>query len=205
MADNSKRVSELPVTTNVASTDRVLVLRDPSGAPSVRTITVNNFISNVAASIATTAANLVNTSAATAYSNAVAYANSILTSNLVNYPTKTQLQANLTSTSLSRSMLTISWNNHSANSSQEVFICRSDVSASIITVTLPVDGSISNGKIYTVKCASNGDLYKTTVTTLSPNRIENLSNGVFTTSVDLANSGSFATWIFDNGYYRRIG
>lgn len=205
MADNSKKVSELPVTTNVASTDRVLVLRDPSGSPSVRTITVNNFIANVASDIAANAAAIVNTSAVTAYSNAVAYANTILQTNLVNYATKVQLQANLVSTSLTKSMVVVTYNNHVANSTQEVIVCRSDSSASDINVTLPVDGSVSNGKVYTVKCASNGNLYKTTVLTVSPNRIENLTNGAFTTSVELANSGQVHTWIYDNGYYRRIG
>jgi len=43
MADNSKKVSELPLATNVASTDRILILRSPSSDPSVRTITTNNF------------------------------------------------------------------------------------------------------------------------------------------------------------------
>lgn len=47
MADNSKKVSELPTASNVASTDRVLVLRDPSGNASVRTVTVNNFINSI--------------------------------------------------------------------------------------------------------------------------------------------------------------
>ena len=36
----TKKVSELPTAANVASTDRVLVLRDPSGTPSVRTVNV---------------------------------------------------------------------------------------------------------------------------------------------------------------------
>lgn len=43
MTDNSKKVSELPTAANVAITDRVMILRDPAGSPSVRTITVNNF------------------------------------------------------------------------------------------------------------------------------------------------------------------
>ena len=43
MADNSKKLSELPTASNVASTDRILVLRDPSGSPTTRTITVENF------------------------------------------------------------------------------------------------------------------------------------------------------------------
>ena len=43
MADNSKKLSELPTTANVAATDKVLVLyQDATGAPSTRTITVAN-------------------------------------------------------------------------------------------------------------------------------------------------------------------
>ncbi len=47
MADNSKKVSELPTASNVASTDRVLVLRSPSSNASVRTVTMANFSANV--------------------------------------------------------------------------------------------------------------------------------------------------------------
>ena len=42
MTDNSLKISELPTAANVASTDRILVLRDPAGSPSVRTVTVGN-------------------------------------------------------------------------------------------------------------------------------------------------------------------
>ena len=47
MTDNSKKLSELPQAANVASTDRVVIIRDPSGSPSARTITVNNFINTI--------------------------------------------------------------------------------------------------------------------------------------------------------------
>lgn len=50
MADNSKKVSELPTAANVASTDRVLVLRDPTGSPSVRTVNVSIFAANLSLS-----------------------------------------------------------------------------------------------------------------------------------------------------------
>lgn len=60
MADNSKKLSELPTASNAASTDRLLVLRDPSGAPSTRTIT-----------IATLGANLVFANSVPALSNSV--------------------------------------------------------------------------------------------------------------------------------------
>lgn len=43
MADNSKKISELPTASNAASTDRLLVLRNPASNASVRTITANDF------------------------------------------------------------------------------------------------------------------------------------------------------------------
>lgn len=48
MADNSKKVSELPITTNAASTDRILILRSPASNASVRTITANNLANAIA-------------------------------------------------------------------------------------------------------------------------------------------------------------
>ena len=47
MADNSKKLSELPTASNAASSDRVLILRDPAGSPSTRTITVDNLTSSI--------------------------------------------------------------------------------------------------------------------------------------------------------------
>jgi hypothetical protein len=46
MADNSKKVSELPTTSNAVSTDRILILKNPSSNASVRTITANDFINS---------------------------------------------------------------------------------------------------------------------------------------------------------------
>ena len=47
MTDNSKKLSEIPQASNVASTDRVLVLRDPSGNASTRTVTVGNLAASI--------------------------------------------------------------------------------------------------------------------------------------------------------------
>ena len=47
MTDNSKKVSQLPTAANVASSDRVLVLRDPAGSPSLRTVTLNTLSANL--------------------------------------------------------------------------------------------------------------------------------------------------------------
>lgn len=48
MTDNSKKVSDLPLAANVATTDRVLVLRDPSGNASVRTADLSVLGANIA-------------------------------------------------------------------------------------------------------------------------------------------------------------
>lgn len=47
MATETKKVSELAIAANAANSDRILILRDPSINPSVRTITVANFSANI--------------------------------------------------------------------------------------------------------------------------------------------------------------
>lgn len=63
MADDSRKVSQLPTAANVAASDRVLVLRDPGGTPSVRTVNVSIFSANLVIS---------NSVPATASSNGIA-------------------------------------------------------------------------------------------------------------------------------------
>lgn len=43
MADRGKKISELQTTTTVANTDRLVILKDPAGTPSTRSLTVNVF------------------------------------------------------------------------------------------------------------------------------------------------------------------
>jgi hypothetical protein len=47
MANTGNKVSELPTAANVASTDRILVLRDPSGNASVRTVAMATVSANI--------------------------------------------------------------------------------------------------------------------------------------------------------------
>ena len=47
MTDNAKKVSELPISNTAAQTDRVLIVKDPNGSPSTRTITVGNLIGSL--------------------------------------------------------------------------------------------------------------------------------------------------------------
>lgn len=74
MADSSKKVSELPLTSNVSTDDRILVLYNANNiaTQSVRTITVSNFLNDT---------NISNTSLI--YANiASAYTNSIFDSSI---------------------------------------------------------------------------------------------------------------------------
>lgn len=50
MANTGNKVSELPTASNVASTDRILVLRDPSGNASVRTVAMSTVSANITVS-----------------------------------------------------------------------------------------------------------------------------------------------------------
>jgi len=47
MANTAKKTSELPVAANVATTDRFLIIRDPSGTPSTRTVTLSTVGANL--------------------------------------------------------------------------------------------------------------------------------------------------------------
>lgn len=47
MANTGYKVSELPTTTNVASSDRFLILKNPSGAASVRTVNADIVYANI--------------------------------------------------------------------------------------------------------------------------------------------------------------
>lgn len=76
MADDSKKVSELVVTTSLSANDRLVVLTNVSSAPNVQTITASNFANTVAAKL------IVNTAPASNTSNGVAgqiaYSNSFI-------------------------------------------------------------------------------------------------------------------------------
>lgn len=47
MTDRAKKISELLVTTSVANTDKLIVLKDPSGTPLTRSVTVNTIATSI--------------------------------------------------------------------------------------------------------------------------------------------------------------
>ena len=68
MANTGNKVSELPTAANVATIDRVMVLRDPAGNASVRTVTLANFANSIVTLVQN---NIPNT---TVVSNSVSFA-----------------------------------------------------------------------------------------------------------------------------------
>lgn len=51
MTNNVKKTSELPTTNSATGSDRVVILKDPAGTPSTRTITVTNLLGNSSANV----------------------------------------------------------------------------------------------------------------------------------------------------------
>lgn len=51
MTDNVKKTSELPTTNSAVGSDRLVILKDPSGNASTRTITLTNLLGNSSANV----------------------------------------------------------------------------------------------------------------------------------------------------------
>jgi len=51
MTDNAKKTSELATTNNAVAIDRIIILKDPTGTPSTRTISVSDLLGNSAANV----------------------------------------------------------------------------------------------------------------------------------------------------------
>jgi hypothetical protein len=179
MTDNSKKLSELPQATTLAKTDRVVILRDPSGSASARTITVNNFTNSLryssdsesgvikvgnnltinatgylnAVNIASSVAN--NTSFVGSVSAANVVSNSQLSSNLANYQTIFGLAANVA---------TLGYQTISGLAAN-VAILTANVGRILTTNNVPVNSELS----------VDNTNYKTNATTLSLNtRVQKL-------------------------------
>ena len=65
MANNSKKLSQLPVAGNAAPTDRLVILRDPLGNSSARTINFSTLAANLALSANAPATSSANGTAGT--------------------------------------------------------------------------------------------------------------------------------------------
>lgn len=63
MATNTKKISELPSTSNSAATDEIVILANAAGTAVTRTITVANFLGNSVANVVIQSVTPANSSA----------------------------------------------------------------------------------------------------------------------------------------------
>ena len=78
MTDNAKKTSELATTNNAVATDRIVILKDPAGTPSTRTISVSNLLGNSAANVVIQQVTPANSTALTVKAGALFFDNTYL-------------------------------------------------------------------------------------------------------------------------------
>ena len=90
-----------------------------------------------------------------------------------------------------------------ANSSMSVIVCDPAAAADDITVTLPA--SVTDGKVYTVKCANtSGGVVFVTTSNPAEYKIEATFGGSIVDTTSLTSIGEVYTWIAHSGVYRKI-
>ena len=187
MTDNSKKVSELPTAANVALTDRVMVLRDPAGTPSVRTITVANL------AIGFPSANTTSAGVIKVGNNLSVNATGFLSTNVASdkgvYPLTyiNTASYNVASTDV---ILLVDPNSLDAN----------------VRIVLPTS-NVATGRQVLIKNINPGANRKVNVTTdagilTNSNYLEDPVTGSFVVSNQIGVKGESHTWIWDGTVYR---
>jgi hypothetical protein len=213
MANDSKRVSQLGVTSTLSLTDRVLVLTNPSSAANVQTITVNNFANALGNTLSIFSTNIIpatdNTyslgNSSNQWQSLYVSANAIYVGGTPLSVVNGALAVNGVSISTTNTNIAVTYvssNSYIANISDEIILCDPNTAGNNITVTLPVPAA--NGKIYTVKNI-NGEGYNVYVQSSdSSSTIEVHGAGILNSYDNIANSGNTVTWVYGQGAYRVI-
>lgn len=178
MADNSKKVSELPVAVNAANTDRVVLLTNPATNAALKTIALTNF-------------NIPSTN-----TDSVGY---ILTTNTSG---RAQWSA-FTGVNSVRSIT--SANTYTVTANDSVMLVNPYVVTSNVTVTLPIEGAIEGKEILIKNIDATGNK-KVRITTddVGNAYLEHPVTGSFVTYYDLVETGQAETWIHDGSVYRHL-
>lgn len=169
MANEQKKVSELPISNSVSGSDRVVVLKDPSGSPSTRTITVSNLLNSLPAGNSTVAGVYKVGSGLYVSSNSISVNSSALIGDGLYVSTSNSIAVN--TAALVGSGLYVSSNSITLNTSACYTFSGSD-------------SFVINSSSYAWKFANSGDLfYPTNVSTSS--RSSNDVNFISSTLVQL--------------------
>lgn len=190
MADEGKKVSELPQASNVSSTDRVLVLRDPSGNASVRTVTVNNFVRTLPTANST--------------QSGVIKVGSFLTVNTSGYlsvvPGGTEGVYPLTYVQ--------NTNTYTVTANDVIIFVDPNSNDSDVQIILPTTG-VEHGREFLIKNINPGANHKVKVITdagisSNSNYLEDPVTGNFIVSYDIGVKGESHTWIFNTTTYKHL-
>jgi len=198
MANDSRRVSQLNITTTVSANDRVLVLTNPaSNTPNTQTITFNN----LGVLMANTFLPIANTSSLGVVKvdgNTVSIAaNGVLTANVGNvkegvYPLT--FVSNTTSYTVTTEDVIL-------------FVDPNSVDANV-RVILPTTG-VDVGQEFYIKNINPGANHVVNVTTdagvsSNSNYVEEHVTGSFVVTVTMGTKGESHTWMWDGTVYRHI-
>ena len=185
MASNSKRVSELAQTANVAQNDRVVVLKNPTSNASLRTITVANLTSSM--------------------TNATQ-----LSPGVVRIGSGLSVDSNGTISAVSGAVGVVNINTneqdtYTVDPTDSIIFVNPTVVGSNVTITFPIADAIE-GKEILIKLIDAGSNYKVTITTDDQGNayLEDPITGAFDYSYDLVESGQAETWIHDGNVYRHL-
>jgi hypothetical protein len=193
------KISELTAITSVANTDLLMVVHDPSGAPSTNKITVGNFTNTISRSVSNILNYANNTSAGVIKvgDNLTINSTGFLSTTAVLSPTDNGIDA-----------YTYLNNTYSyvASVDDTIIYCNPNAVGQDITITLPMD--IPTGKNFKIKNIDNaGGGLKVIVTTSDPmsNYIEDPVTGALTQYVELILTNDQQDWVFDGSLYRHTG
>jgi hypothetical protein len=211
------KISELNAASNVATSDLLLVVKDPSGAPSTNKITTSNFMTYATRMMAyanTTATGGIKvgdnlTINSTGYLSTSASGAGLPTSGQDNgYVLQWSSADNSAVWSTLSAPLNFSLiyesNTYTATSEDYILFVDPNTFSNNIYVKLPASPLI--GKVYQVKNIDPGDGYKVVVCiSNNSSSLENPSTGEIVSSFDITAKGDSQEWVYDGTYYRHIG
>jgi len=218
------KISELNVTANVATSDLLVVVKDPSGAPSTNKITAGNFMTH--ASRFMPYANTTAVGGIKVGSDFSVNSTGYLLFSSSQLPTANQSEGYLlTWDAVTNSAIWQTFsgvypfktidgaNTYSVEEHDGVLFADCNVVGENIVIVLPDAGSNPEaviGKTYSIKNIDPGDGFVARVTTYSAQlennaNLENPITGEFVTSFDIPNKGDEHEWIYDGGYWRHKG
>jgi hypothetical protein len=213
MANDSKKVSELTVTTSLSANDRLVVLANPntSGA-AVKTITSTTFANSVVNYIPKANSSVLGIvrvgNNIVSVNGVISTSYSLPNSSIVGYTLTVNSSGNsawsaFTGVNNVRSIF--SGTSNSVSSEDSVLLVNPYVSGANVTIILPIESAIEGKEILIKNVDATGNK-KVRITTDDAGNpyLEDPVTGQFVTYYDLQETGQAETWIHDGSVYRHL-